>query len=211
MELLSISELQLEYWVQNATRIHYWCHYEDAIMSVIASQITSLTIVYPSVYSGTDQRKHQSSVSLAIARGIHRWPVNSPHKGPVTRKMFPFDDVIMTCSMNVSLMFKLFFLRIAGTNFHRATFSKLPCMNWIHRKDIPTLYTDKGLYKWLWVSIALDNDLVPIRWQAFAWNNDASACTDTNTRRQDTETKWTLFRRRHFQMHFLEWKCLITD
>ena len=28
-------------------------------------------------------------------RGIHRWPVNSPHKGPVTRKMFPFDDVIM--------------------------------------------------------------------------------------------------------------------
>ena len=29
-------------------------------------------------------------------RGIHRWPVNSPHKGPVTRKMFPFDDVIMT-------------------------------------------------------------------------------------------------------------------
>ena len=39
--------------------------------------------------------KHQSSASLAFVRGIHRWPVNSPHKGPVTRKMFPFDDVIM--------------------------------------------------------------------------------------------------------------------
>ena len=64
-------------------------------MSVIASQITSLTIVYPSVYSGTDQRQHQSSASLAFVRGIHRWPVNSPHKGQVTWKMFPFDDVIM--------------------------------------------------------------------------------------------------------------------
>ena len=34
-------------------------------------------------------------MSLAFMRGIHRWPVNSPHKGPVTRKMSPFDDVIM--------------------------------------------------------------------------------------------------------------------
>ena len=51
--------------------------------------------VYSTVYSDTDQRKHLSSVSLAFVRVIHRWPVNSPHKGPVTRKMFPFDDVIM--------------------------------------------------------------------------------------------------------------------
>ena len=65
-------------------------------MSEMASQITSLTIVYSSVYSGTDQRKQQSSVSLAFVRGINRGPVNSPHKGPVTRKMFPFDDVIMS-------------------------------------------------------------------------------------------------------------------
>ena len=59
------------------------------------SQITSLRTVYSTVCSGTDQRKHQSSASLAFVRGIHRWPVNSPHKGPVTRTMFPFDDVIM--------------------------------------------------------------------------------------------------------------------
>ena len=37
----------------------------------------------------------KSSASLAFVRGIHRWPMNSPHKGPVTRKMLPFDDVIM--------------------------------------------------------------------------------------------------------------------
>ena len=52
-------------------------------------------IIYSTVYSGADQSKHQSSTSLAFVWGIHRGPVNSPHKWPVTRKMFPFDDVIM--------------------------------------------------------------------------------------------------------------------
>ena len=70
--------------------------YYDVIMIAIASQITSLTIVYSTVYSGTDQRTHQNSASLAFVRGIHRWPLNFQHKWPVTRKMFPFDDVIMT-------------------------------------------------------------------------------------------------------------------
>ena len=64
-------------------------HYNDFIMSAMASQITSLAIVYSTVYSGADQRK-KSSASLAFVQGIHRWPVNSLHKGPVTRKMFPF-------------------------------------------------------------------------------------------------------------------------
>ena len=62
-------------------------HYIDVIMSAMASQVTSLTVVYSTVYSDADQKKYQSSASLV--------PVNSPHKGPVTRKMFPFDDVIM--------------------------------------------------------------------------------------------------------------------
>ena len=61
----------------------------------MTSQITSLTIVYSGVYWGANQRKHQSSASLAFVRGIHRTPVNSPYKGQVTRKMFQFDDVIM--------------------------------------------------------------------------------------------------------------------
>ena len=70
-------------------------HCGDVIMGTIASQITSLTIVYSTVYSDADRRKHQSSASLAFVWGIHRGPVNSPHKWPVTRKMFPFDDDIM--------------------------------------------------------------------------------------------------------------------
>ena len=65
-------------------------HYNDMdiIMSTMASHITSLTIVYSSVYSGADQRKHQSSASLAFVRGIYRSPVNSPHKGQWRGKCF---------------------------------------------------------------------------------------------------------------------------
>ena len=73
-------------------------HYDDVKMVAIASQISSLTSAYWTVYSNADHSKHQSSASLAFVRGIHRGPVNSLHKWPVTRKMFPFDDVIMTCS-----------------------------------------------------------------------------------------------------------------
>ena len=74
-------------------------HYNDVIMSAMSSQITSLSIVYSTVYSRRRSKKHQSSASLAFVRGIHRWPVNSPHKGPVTRKMFPFDDVMVYCKL----------------------------------------------------------------------------------------------------------------
>ena len=77
-----------------------WCrwsnHYSDIIMGTMMSQITSLTIVYSTIYSGADQRKHQSSASLAFVQGIHRWPVNSLLKWPVMGKIFPFDDVIMS-------------------------------------------------------------------------------------------------------------------
>ena len=69
-------------------------HYGDVIIYLRASQIASVSVVCSTVGSGVDQRKHQSSSSLAFVQGIHRWPVNSPHKWPVTRKMFPFDDVI---------------------------------------------------------------------------------------------------------------------
>ena len=55
-------------------------YYNDVIMSTMVSQITSLTIVYSTFHSCVDQRKHQSSASLAFVRGIHRWPVNSPEQ-----------------------------------------------------------------------------------------------------------------------------------
>ena len=75
-------------------------------MSTMASLINSLTIVYSTVYSDTDQRSHQSSASLSFVRAYHQWPVTSPHKGPVTWKMFPFDDIIMHIPLFVVLAFK---------------------------------------------------------------------------------------------------------
>ena len=77
--------------------------FSDVMMSAMASQITCVWIVCPTVYSGADQRKHQSPASLAFVRGIYRWPVDSSHRGPATRKIFPFDDVIMSRVQYLSL------------------------------------------------------------------------------------------------------------
>ena len=79
----------------NDDKVQVLYHYSDVIIGAMASQITSLTIVYSNIYSGADKRKHQISMSLAFVWGIHQWLVNSSHKWPVTRKIFPFDDVIM--------------------------------------------------------------------------------------------------------------------
>ena len=84
----SYCSLALSHWniPWNMHSVCYgWFDYNDVIMTTISSQITSLTVVYSTVYSDADQRKPG--------------PVNSPHKGPVTRKMFPFDDVIMSIDM----------------------------------------------------------------------------------------------------------------
>ena len=117
----------------NKNRAHFlWdilhcCHYSDVIMSMIASQIYCLTIVYLTVYWDADQRKHQSSASLAFVRGIHRGPVNSPHKWPVTRKMFPFDDVIMrSCVVPEPAELS----QVKPKGFDRVTSYKDSCLQW---------------------------------------------------------------------------------
>ena len=87
---------------------HPW-HYSDVIMSAMASQIACFSMVCSTVCSGADLRKHQSSVSLAFVRWIHRWSVKFPHKRPVTRKRFLFDDVIMnTQNINNNLYWHWF-------------------------------------------------------------------------------------------------------
>ena len=87
-------------------------HYSDVIMTTMVSQFTSLTVVYSIVYSDADQRKHQSSASLAFVWGIHRGPVNSPHKGSVTRKMFPFDE------SSCAVMMIYIYIKSHPLNFH---------------------------------------------------------------------------------------------
>ena len=98
INLVRGTSITIPFWIKSIKRglsCAWLSHCNDFIMTTMAAQITSVSIVCSAVCSGADQRKHQSSASLAFVRGIHRWPVNSPHKWPVTRKMFPFDDVIM--------------------------------------------------------------------------------------------------------------------
>ena len=112
-------------------------------MGANASQITSLTIVYSTVYSGADQRKHQSPASLDFVRRIHRRPVNSPHKWPVTRKMFPFDDVIMN-SMSVSaIVTQSTARRVSLVWFPSEKYSPITLFN-----GHPKLITEGDLAKW---------------------------------------------------------------
>ena len=70
--------------------------YSDVTMNAVAPQITGISIVCPTVCSDVHQRKYQSSASLAFVWEIHQWRADSSNKEPVTRKRFPFDDVIMS-------------------------------------------------------------------------------------------------------------------
>ena len=98
-------------------------------MSTMESQITSLTIVYSIFSLGADKKKHQSAESLAFGRGIRRWPVDYPQTEPATRKMFPFDDVIMsrgefTTIKARELWFSEYVMKIISP-------SKIDMMKWI--------------------------------------------------------------------------------
>ena len=103
---------------------HEAIHYYDVIMITIASQISGASIVNPTVCSDADQRKHQSSVSLTFVRGIHRWPVNSPHKGPVTRKCFH----LMTSSWMINSPYEKYVSR-----FVEFCYSYIIVDSWAHR------------------------------------------------------------------------------
>ena len=130
----------------------FMIHYDDVIMGAMASLVTSLTIVYSTVYSGAYQRKHQSSASLAFVWGNHRGPVNSPHKWPVTRKMFPFDDVIMTFTLESRWPY----------NFYAISF-------WTHW---PPRVTHKTTVKE--ATLGSDNRSSPNRCQDIMWTNAGS-------------------------------------
>ena len=135
-------KLEILIWPRTYFTVHrqwkYWL-IEDVMMSTVASQITGVSIVCPTVCSGVDQRKHQSSASLAFVRGIHMWLGDFSHKGPVTRKMFPFDDVIMNPFILHSQYHGSLWLSSLrrqgisshGIELHRARLNDFPCMIWL--------------------------------------------------------------------------------
>ena len=124
-------------------------------MTMLASQIISLTVVYSIVYSGVNQRKYQSSASLAFVREIHRGPVNFPHKWPVTRKMFPFDDVIM-CVPNISRMMYIYPCSGRLTVLYTAEY---------HSASVRPFLTQGVMAEWLahWTRQWVVNGVVEIR------------------------------------------------
>ena len=102
INIISNHKCMIQYvnsWAQscgnNAWIMELLHHYIEVIMGTMVSKITSVSMVCSTAHPGINQRKYKSSVSLVFVRGIHWRPVNPSHKGPVTRKMFPFDDVIM--------------------------------------------------------------------------------------------------------------------
>ena len=129
--------------------------YSDFIMSAMASQITSVSIVYSTICSDADQRKHQNSASLAFVGGIHRWPVNSPHKGPVTRKMFPFDDVIMNnLYLCPYLWYILHILLLEGSNIPTTPLSRACHTNCTHVYVCIKYFPLKPNFGWQNINIA---------------------------------------------------------
>ena len=126
-------------------------HYCNVLMGAKASQIISLMSIHSTVYSGTYQRKHESSVSLAFVRGIHRWPVNSPHEGPVTRKMIPLDDSIIGSWLVKSFQHTVISVteNVIASNFPRpsaATMSTTPKTDFRISYYIGITYAGQ----WLW-------------------------------------------------------------
>ena len=175
-------------------------------MSTMASQITSLTIVYSNVYSGTDQRKYQSSASLALVRGIHRWPVSSPHKGPITQKRFPFDDSKMAVISNT--VYPMICTWLCMWCFFMVLSIVLGDFMWI-------IYQySSGFLHWHCVHKLTLKDMG--RNQPFSNHNEIDH-SEINLfvpgMHLDIEakTKWLKISRWHFSMHFLEWKCTNFD
>ena len=200
----------------------------------MASPITSLMIIYSTVYSGADQRKHQSSASLAFVMGIHRWPVNSPHKGPVTRKMFPFDDVIMSTYMNG-------WIHCQWSQFSTVFIVHTACVVWVQNcfkecrwGGTPEMYSilNRTLCAWSTTDcvvlhplthwgrvthicdskltiIGSDNGLPPARRQAIIWTNAAILLIrplETNFREILIEIYIFSFRKMHLKMSSAKWR-----
>ena len=144
----------------------------------MASQITSVSIIDSTVCSGEDQRKHQSSASLVFVMAIHRWPVNSPQKGPVTRKMLPFDDVtgsdnglspgrcqtIIWTNPGILLHFRL----------RPNAFENVVCEISFHTVALKAHFAWWHIYvSIIWVMIASGDGLAYTRCQAITWINAA--------------------------------------
>ena len=143
--------------VQVNCMIRYqFSHNSCVIMGTLTSQITGFSVVYSIVCSGTDQRKYQSSESLAFVRGIHWWPVNSPHKAPVMWKKFPLDDVVMVWLPNVGDS-----LFVSSIRKPYAFFFNLILVNAFIISPFVILSPSVLHHSWFWISEGLSRNNLP--------------------------------------------------
>ena len=177
---------------------------------------------------------------LAFVKGIHRWPVDSPQKGPVTWKMFPLDDVIMTTQrplhlrgvrapawfdVPVSVLSALVYLCVEITHFHSGKIGisnfltglamflhswKLPTGGWV--SGIQVLMYQQCLFL-PWYANFKMCDMLILKCSRLPGisRNLVWELLELSWFTPLPWTKWLPFLRQHFQMHFLEWKVLYFD
>ena len=132
------------------------CHNSVVRMNAMVSQITGVSTACSADCSGADQRKRQSSASLAFVMGIHRWPVDSPHKRPVTRKLLPLDDAVHTTNHKQLKGIKSLLPTTARFNLTKIHYSLMPLQQrqihqtqprrrW-HRAQSTSMLISRGLY-----------------------------------------------------------------
>ena len=157
-------------------------------MSAMASQIAGVSIVWLTVCSSEHQRKHQGSTSQTFVRVIHRWPVDTHHKELVTRKMFPFDDLLSYanllwlslgkfdwCRYVITFLYVQFWIRLAVVSYHgkevRAVASPAVisvnmsrdtrnCVQNEPEYAICLIFTTRLYYKVLWLILLILCDLI---------------------------------------------------
>ena len=189
----------------------------------MASQITGVSIICSNICSGADQRKHQSSTSLAFVRGIHQWAADTPHKRPVMQKMFSFDDIIMRDEITYPFPNS----NSAGDEVWERIINSIPrwacgylsmlglksnpvSINGPRRKlDVLPLLTHWGRVTHICVNnvtiIGSDNGLLPVRCQAIIWTNAGVLLIWP----LGTNFDEILIEIRHFHWRKYVWKCCL--
>ena len=151
-------------------------------MGVLASQITSLTIVYLNVYLGADQRKHQSAASLAFVRGIHRSPVSNAenvsiwwrHHGLLVRR----DRHNPCCPWAPRTYLSPIMSAFYSSYCYKVIDILVVIIHWLivvskmQYGKVQLIEAEWRIHPSLkWVTIGSDNGLSPVLRQAIIWTN----------------------------------------
>ena len=163
--------------------------------------VTSLTIIYSTIYSGTDQRKHQSSAPLVFVGGIHRWHVNSPHtNGQWGGKRFHL--MTSSCCWFWQAPWPIYKDHTGRASFHFVTISwytpKWPLTTGKENSHVQICleicfsWKCQDFVGWLWQQIPCTEKMLTHGKPTWA-----------SLQYTESEIKWPPFGRRQFEIYFL--------